>query len=157
MRYFEDFHEGQVVELGTYSVTEAEIINFAKQFDPQPFHISPEAAQQSFYKGLIASGWHTVAIIMRMLVDDILNDTRSLGSPGVDEVRWQNPVRPGDTLHGRWTVTEARTSKSRPTVGILKGRTEAFNQRGEPILSMYGTHFLGRRPAAETNTLPKNA
>lgn len=156
MRYFEDFHEGEVVELGTYQVTEAEIINFAKQFDPQPFHISPEEAKHTFYGGLIASGAHTIAIVLRMMVDRVINHTPSMGSPGLDEVRWLNPVRPGDTLHAHWTIKEKRTSKSRTTLGIINAKTEAFNQRGEPVLSMYGTHFLGRRPETETHAAPKN-
>ncbi len=98
LQYFEDLQEGAIIELGSKIITEKEIIDFAQEFDPQPFHIDPEAAKSSFYGGLIASGWHTVSIYMRLLVDNFLNQTVSLGSPGLDNLRWLKPVRPGDSL-----------------------------------------------------------
>ena len=144
-RYFEDFEVGQTLELGTTSVTEAEIIAFASQFDPQPFHVDPVLAKESAFGGLIASGWHTGSLLMRLLVDGVINETISMGSPGVDEVRWPHPVRPGDVLRGRFIVLECRASKSRPDMGVVRSRTEMFNQREELVMTLVGVHFLGRR------------
>ncbi|MEI8183847.1 MAG: MaoC family dehydratase, partial [Desulfomonile sp.] len=103
-RYFEDYVPGSVHEFGSIAVEEAEMINFARRFDPQPFHIDPEAAKQSIFGGLIASGWHTASLAMRLLVDHYISHVASLGSPGVDELRWLKPVRPGDTLSVRITL-----------------------------------------------------
>jgi acyl dehydratase len=147
MRYFEDFQVGDVFELGTTSVTEEEIITFARQFDPQPFHIDPDRARESVFGGIIASGWHTASLFMRLLVDNFLQETVSLGSPGVDEVRWLQPLRPGDTLRARFTILEARASKSRADMGILRSQSELFNQRDEPVMTVIGVHLIGRRPA----------
>lgn len=147
MRYFEDFSVGETIELGHISVTEDEIIAFATQFDPQPFHVNKEQASHSFFGELVASGWHTTSLYMRLLVDGLLNQSASLASPGVEQVRWPRPVRPGDTLYGRFTVTDSKTSKSRPNLGILRSNCELFNQRGELVMTLVGTHFLGRRPA----------
>lgn len=144
-RYFEDFQAGDVFELGAVGVTEAEIIAYARQFDPQPFHIDPKQARESVFGGLIASGWHTTALWMRLLVDGFLRDTISLGSPGVDEVRWLQPVRPGDTLHARLTIVESRPSTSRPEMGILRSRSEIFNQHDEVVMTIVGVHLVGRR------------
>ncbi|HVB72085.1 MAG TPA: MaoC family dehydratase [Ktedonobacteraceae bacterium] len=145
MRYFEDFQVGETIQLGSKQVSEAEIIEFARQYDPQPFHISPEEANNSFYGGLIASGWHTVSLLMRMMVDEMINDTISMGSPGVDEVRFLKPVRPGDTLRARLTIVDSTPSKSRANMGILKSKSEVFNQQEELVLTMNGVHFIGRR------------
>lgn len=147
MRYFEDFQVGDAFELGTTSVTEEEIIAFARQFDPQPFHIDPARARESVFGGIIASGWHTASLFMRLLVDNFLQETVSLGSPGVDEVRWLQPLRPGDTLRARFTILEARASKSRADMGILRSRSEVFNQRDELVMTVIGVHLIGRRPA----------
>jgi acyl dehydratase len=147
MRYFEDFQVGDVFELGTTSVTEEEIIAFARQFDPQPFHIDPAQARESVFGGIIASGWHTASLFMRLLVDNFLQETVSLGSPGVDEVRWLQPLRPGDTLRARFTILEARASKSRAEMGILRSHSELFNQRDELVMTVIGVHLIGRRPA----------
>ena len=146
MRYFEDFQVGERIELGSVTVTEEEIIAFARQYDPQPFHISPEQAKHSYYGGLIASGWHTVSLLMRLMVDALINDTISFGSPGVDEVRWLRPVRPNDTLHASLTILETAPSKSRAELGILTSRGEVFNQSGDLVLTLKGVHFFGRRP-----------
>lgn len=146
MRYFEDFHVGDTFDLGPRTVTEEEIITFARQFDPQYFHTDPERAKSSIYGGLIASGWQVGSLFMRMFVDDLLGEVDSAGSPGLDQLRWLLPVRPNDTLYGRLTVTEARTSKSRPTIGILRVNDELFNQRQELVMSAVGIHFIGRRP-----------
>lgn len=147
MRYFEDFQVGDVFELGTASVTEEEIIAFARQFDPQPFHVDPAQARASVFGGIIASGWHTASLLMRLLVDNFLRETLSLGSPGLDEVRWLQPLRPGDTLRARFTILECRASKSRTEMGILRSRSEVFNQRDELVMTVIGVHLVGRRPA----------
>jgi acyl dehydratase len=145
--WWEDFQVGDTSELGTHTFTEAEIIEFARQFDPQPFHTDPVAARNSIYGGLIASGWHTCAVGMRLMCDSYINRTVSMGSPGVDSVRWLRPVRPGDTLTYRRTVLEARPSNSRPEAGLVRSRWEALNQNGEVVLTMEGWGMLGRRPA----------
>lgn len=148
-RDFEDFPAGLVIELGSYTVSEAEIIAFARQFDPQPFHIDPEQAKSSIFGGLIASGWHSGAIFQRLMVGHFLEQgAASQGSPGVDEVRWLEPVRPGDTLRGRFTVVGAKPSNSRPTLGIVRSRGELINQRDEVVFSALGTGFFSRRPSA---------
>ena len=148
IRYFEDFHVNDTFDLGTTpQVTAQEIIAFASQFDPQPFHLDPEAAKASAFGQLVASGWHTVALLMRLLVDGLLNQTISMGSPGVDEVRWLRPLRPGDALHARFIVLDATPSRSKATMGIIRSRMEAWNQDDELVMTMVGIHFLGRRPA----------
>jgi acyl dehydratase len=146
--WWEDFKVGDSAEMGKHRFTEDEIIAFARQFDPQPFHTDPQAAARSAFGGLIASGWHTCAIGMRLMVEDYVSRTVSLGSPGVDEIRWLKPVRPGDTLTYRRTVLESRASASRPGVGLVKQRWEAANQRGELVHSMEGWGMFGRRPAS---------
>ena len=146
MRYFEDFTPGQVIELGSHTITRGEIIAFAKQFDPQPFHLDDEAAQKTIYGGLIASGWHTGAISMRLLYDGLVKDTVSLGSPGIDELRWVKPVRPGDTLSARVTVLECVPSRSKPERGIMRSAVEMRNQHGEVVVTSKGLSLFGRRP-----------
>jgi acyl dehydratase len=147
MLYFEDFPLGDVRESPSRAVTHDEIVAFARQFDPQPFHTDDEAARRTFYGGLLASGWHTAAILMRLLWETFLKDAASLGSPGVDEVRWIKPVRPGDMLRARFTVTEARPSKSRPDRGIVRSFSEVFNQHGEVVMTLRGLGLFSRRPA----------
>ena len=144
--YFEDFHVGDTFDLGALTVTEEEILSFARQFDPQYFHIDPERAKDSIFGGLVASGWHITALFMRLFVDGLLSQTDSIASPGVDEVRWLLPVRPGETLRGRFTVIAASSSRSRPTMGILRSRSELFNQHDELVMTLTGVHFVGRRP-----------
>jgi acyl dehydratase len=146
--HWEDFKVGETVEMGQHTFTEVEIIAFARQFDPQPFHVDPQAARQSFFGGLIASGWHTCAVCMRLNCDSYINRSVSLGSPGLDSIRWPKPVRPGDTVTYRRTVLESRASNSRPGMGLLRSRTEGLNQHGEVVLSMEGWGMFGRRPDA---------
>ncbi len=146
MRWFEDFTPGQVLELGSRTITAEAIVAFAREFDPQPFHLDEEAAKRSIYGGLLASGWHTGAIMMRLLCDGLLHDTVSLGSPGIDEMRWLKPVRPGDTLSARMTVLEAMPSRSKPDRGVLRTLTEMRNQHGEVVMTVRGLSLLGRRP-----------
>ena len=144
--WWEDFKVGEIAEMGHYTFTEADIVAFARQYDPQPLHTDPAAARGSFYGGLIASGWHTCAIGMRLMCETYINQTVSMGSPGVDNIRWLKPVRPGDTLTYRWHVLEARASRSRPEAGLVKSRWEAVNQDGDQVLTMEGWGMFGRRP-----------
>ena len=147
MIWWEDFHVGDSQEIGAHTFTAEEIVAFARAYDPQPLHTDPEAAKAGFYGGLIASGWHTCAACMRIMVDSYMNETRSLGSPGIDSLRWLKPVRPGDTIRYRRTVLEARPSASRPEAGLVKQRWEGINQHGEHVLTMEGWNLFGRRPA----------
>jgi acyl dehydratase len=146
-RYFEDYIPGTVYEFDSIAVVEAEIISFAKRFDPQPFHTDPQAAETSVYGGLIASGWHSASLMMRLIVDHYLSRVASLGSPGVDELRWLKPVRPGDTLSLRVTVTEARRSRSKPDRGIVHSYCEMLNQHGEVVMTMKALNLLVSREA----------
>ncbi|MFL5663950.1 MAG: MaoC family dehydratase [Ktedonobacteraceae bacterium] len=146
MRYFEDFQVGDIFDLGSTTVTEEEIISFARQFDPQPFHTDPVLARDSIFGGLVASGWHTTAMFMRLFFDGLLHDTASIASPGVDDVRWLKPVRPGDVLRARFTVIESTPSKSKASLGIVRSKCEVFNQADELVMSLAGVHFFGRRP-----------
>ena len=143
--YWEDFKPGDTAPMGEKTIDRAEMIAFARLYDPQPFHIDEEAARQSMYGGLIASGWHTVALVMRMMVDSYLNAAASLGSPGVDNVRWLKPVRPGDTIRAMRTVVETRASGSRPEMGLVKSRWEVFNQSDQLVMTMEGYGMFERR------------
>ncbi len=144
--YWEDFQVGETVEMGSHTFDAEEIIAFGRQYDPQPFHTDPVAAQDSFYGELIASGWHSCAIGMRLMCETYINRTLSMGSPGVDNIRWLAPVKAGDTLTYRRTVLEARASRSRPDAGLVRTRWEAVNQDGVLVLSMEGWGIFGRRP-----------
>src|SRR5882724_9851624 len=146
MRYFEDFQVGEVTEIGPVSVGAEEIVDFATRYDPQPFHIDPEAAKSSPFGGLIASGWHTTALFMGMFVREILLDSASLGSPGVEEIRWTAPVRPGDTLTGRVTVTDVQPSEKNPNRGTVFTMNEVFNENGERVMTLKARGFFARRP-----------
>ena len=147
MRYFEDFTPGAVIELGSRTITKEAIVAFATEFDPQVFHVDEEAAKGTIYGGLLASGWHTGSLLMRLLYEGLLKGTVSLGSPGIDELRWLRPVRPGDTLSARMTVTESIPSRSKPDRGIVRSVLEMRNQHGEVVLTLRGMSLLGRRPA----------
>lgn len=144
--YLEDFRVGQTIELGEKTLSAEEIIAFAREYDPQPFHVDPERARDSIYGGLIASGWQTIGVYMRLLVDALLNDTISMGSPGWDQIRWLRPVRPGDTLRGRLTVLEITPSRSRADRGTARFRGEARNQRDEVVMTVDALGIFGRRP-----------
>ncbi len=143
--YWEDFPVGSVREYGGKLVTKEEIIAFASQFDPQPFHLDEEAAKHSLFGGLCASGWHTCSMAMRMMCDAYLLDSASLGSPGLENIRWVKPVRPGDTLHMRSTVLEARPMDSKPHVGLMRTRWEVLNQNNEEVMFMEGHGMMRRR------------
>jgi acyl dehydratase len=144
--YFEDFQPGTVFDLGSHTVTKDEIVAFASQFDPQPFHLDEKAAADGPFGGLVASGWHTSAIWMRLWVTEVLNRSAGMGSPGIEELRWLEPVRPNDTLTGRLTVLEATPSERRPGRGTVRTHAELRNQRGETVLTMVARGFLARRP-----------
>jgi len=147
LRYFEDYAPGSTHECGAVSIDEASIITFGKEFDPQPFHVDPEAAALGPFGGLIASGWHTAALSMRLLVENYLSEESSLGGAGADEIRWPYPVRPGDTLRVRATVVESRRSLSRPDRGIIKTLAETVNQDGQTVMRCTAINFLRVRPA----------
>lgn len=144
-RYLEDFRPGPLGDLGSRTITRDEIVAFAREYDPQPFHLDEEAAARSIYGGLIASGWHTASLCMRLVVDGLMGRAASLGSPGVDELRWLRPVRPGDTLTLRGEVLEVAPSRSKPDRGSVRVRYELSNQHGDVVLSMTGIGLLRRR------------
>jgi len=148
--YWEDFPAGLVRDIGSFAVTREAVLAFAHEFDPQPFHTDDEAAQASLFGGLCASGWHTCAMAMRLMCDSYLLEAASLGSPGIENLRWLKPVFPGDTLGGTMTVLEARTMASKPHVGLVRSAWDLRNQHGETVLTMEGWGMFRRRevPAA---------
>ena len=146
-RYLEDYVPGASYTYGTVTLDEAAIIEFARAYDPQPFHTDPEAAASSIYGGLIASGWHTTAVMMRVLVDHVISPASSLGSPGCDELRWLKPVRPGDELSVRITFTGTRRSKSRPDRGFASSDIAILNQDYEVVMTLKTTLYLLARDA----------
>ena len=146
-RYFEDYEPGAVCLYGDIAMTEAEIVEFARRYDPQPMHVDADAAARGPWGGLIASGWHTISRVMRVLVERYLSHVASIVSPGIDELRWTAPVRPGDVLRVRVTVEEATPSRSKPDRGLVRTRIEAFNQRDEIVLSMRAMNIFRRRTA----------
>ena len=145
-RWFEDYAPGEIFEFGDYLVTETEIVEFAQRYDPQPFHVDPEAAKASLFGGLVASGWMTVSVVMRMLCDHFISTCSSLGSPGVDQVRWLLPVRPGDRLRVRVTIVSVQGSRSKPDRGVIVARQEALNQDGQIVMSLDGRSMHRCRP-----------
>jgi len=145
MMGWEDFKVGDSIELGRHTFTEEEMLDFGRRFDPQPFHADPAAAKESFFGGLIASGWLTCAIGMRLMVDNYLGRSKSLGSPGVENIRWLKPVRAGDTLTYRRIVLESRASATRKDMGLVKHRWEAVNQDGALVFTMEGWGMFGRK------------
>ena len=146
---YEDFVEGASLDLGSKTVSAAEIIEFASEFDAQPMHLDEEAGNASILGGLSASGWHTCAMFMKMMCDAFLLDSTSQGAPGIEYARWKKPVLAGDTLTGRSTVLAKRLSKSRPTLGFVTCRHELFNQKGENVFELENTGmFLTREGAA---------
>ena len=135
-----------MVDLGSVQVSQPDMIAFASKYDPQPMHLDPNAASFTIYGGLIASGWHTGALFMRLLVGNLISRSSSLGSPGMENLSWPAPVRPGDTLTGQIEVLEGRDSMTRPNMGIIRWRGEMRNQRGELVMSAIGTNFFGKKP-----------
>ena len=149
--YWEDMTVGQARDLGTITPTAEEIVAFASQFDPQPFHLDEEAAKDSVFGGLCASGWHTCALAMRLMVTNFLHESSSLGSPGLESLKWLKPVFPGDTLRLQHTVIESRPMTKRLDVGLVRTVWAMFNQHGEQVLHMEGYGMFRRRhPGAPT-------
>jgi acyl dehydratase len=148
MRFFEDFEVGEVIRLPSVSVDEAAIVEFARKYDPQPIHVDPAAAAEGHFGGLIASGWHTCALSMRVLADWFRQaEVQGMGSPGLESVRWLAPVRPGDVLTGSYEILEKRASRTKP-MGFIKQNLELTNQRGEVVLRSIGLGIIRRRPEA---------
>ena len=143
--FFEDYQEDTVIEMGPVYVEEDELIEFALRYDPQPMHIAPEVAKAGPYKGLIASGWYTCALVMRELVNNYFSPSSSLGSPGIDELQWLRPVRPGDRLTVRATILETKLSRSKPDRGLVRTLVEALNQQQEKVVSFKALNFMLRR------------
>ena len=150
-RYFEDYAPGSVCIYGEIEMTESEIVEFARRYDPQPMHTDPVAAARGAFGGLIASGWHTTARVMRVLVERYLSHVAALVSPGIDEMRWKAPVRPGDILRVRVTVEEASPSRSKPDRGLVRTLVEVLNQNDEIVLSMRAMNLLLRRNPGPVN------
>jgi acyl dehydratase len=147
--YFEDFPPGEILEYGDRLVTAEEIVEFARQFDPQPFHLDEEAARGTQAGGLIASGWQTAALLMRMNCDAFVLRSASQGAPGVDELDWSKPVRPGDRLRVRRTTLSARASRSRPEIGLVEFLFEVLNQDRETVMTQKNVAMIARRASAE--------
>ena len=150
-RYFEDYVAGSAHEFGSIAVGHDEVISFAKRFVPLPYHTDPALAKKSIYGGLIASGWHTAGLMMRLYTDNYLSKVANLGSPGVDELRWDKPVRPGDTLSIRVTVLETRRSRSKPDRGIVRSFIEVLNQSREAVMSLKMVNIVRSRDSLEEN------
>jgi acyl dehydratase len=149
-RYFEDYVEGDVHNFGTVKVDADEIVSFAKLYDPQPIHTDPDGAKLRPFGGLIASGWHTVGLMMRLYVEHYLSNVASLVSPGIDELRWHRPVRPGDLLSVRVTVAKTAVSKSKPERGIVTSLVEVYNQNSELVMSLTAVNIILRRNSASS-------
>ena len=149
MIYYEDQIVGHVLETGSKTVTKQEIIDFARDFDPQSFHLDDAAAEQTIFGGLLASGWHVTAITMRLIVDASGGGMATVGSPGFDDLKWLKPVRPGDTLTVRSTCIDKRPSRSKPSLGTVRFRTETFNQLNELVMSSINIAIFRRRPPAD--------
>jgi acyl dehydratase len=147
-RYLEDFAVGQVFNSARTRVDKEQIVAYAKQFDPQPFHLDEDAARKTPFQGLAASGWHTAGMTMRMMVDGEFKPAGGILGVGFDELSWPRPVRPGDELHAKSEILEVRPSKSRPDRGMLRVRTTTYNQKDEPVMAFTGNLLVPRRPAA---------
>jgi len=146
MLYFEDFAAGQVRDMGSHTFSEPDIVAFARDYDPQRFHVDAAAAVDTPFGGLIASGWHTCCVLMRKMVDSYIGDSRCVGSPGLDSLKWLKPVRPGDTIRFRSTVLEARPSASRPRLGLVRFRWEGVDTSGQSVVSLEGWQLFDRKP-----------
>ena len=149
-RYFEDYVPGSVFEYGSITLSQDEIVEFARRFDPQFIHTDPLAAAEGPFSGLIASGWHTAAVMMRLFVDHYLSYVASMASPGIDELRWMRPVRPGDSLSIRVSVVEANRSRSKPDRGLVRSAVEVLNQDQEVVMSLKAMNILGCRERPQT-------
>ncbi len=149
MQYLEDMKVGTKASFGRYEVTREEVLEFAGKYDPQPFHLDDEAAAKTHFGRISASGWHTCAMTMAMLVENLKkNKQAGLGSPGLDELRWLKPVYPGDTLRVESELTEVTPSRSRPEMGSTKAKVTVFNQHDEPVMRLLSIGLVARRPVA---------
>ena len=148
MRYFEDYPPGSIYELGSCQVAAEDIVEFGAKFDPEPYHVDEEAPRASPFRGLIASGWHSASLFMRLYVDSLLLDSAAVGSPGVDELRWLRPVRPGDVLHARLTVVDGGPVAFRPECGLLRKRGVMSDAEGRPVLNLLLLSMVLRRHVA---------
>jgi acyl dehydratase len=155
--HWEDFSPGQITDCGSRLVTREEIVAFAAEFDPQPMHLDELAARATPLGGLVASGWHSCCILMRMLTDGLLNDASFLGAPGVEEVKWLAPLRPGERIALRATVLETRPSGSRPDMGFVKLRLELVDATGKPVMALVVSPMFGRRPGHATSQVEQQA
>ena len=144
-RWFEDYRVGERFEFGEHLVTEQEIVDYARRYDPQPFHVDATAAAASHFGGLVASGWMTCGVLMSLLCAHFIAPRSSMGSPGVDHLRWLQPVRPGDRLRARVEILETKASQSKPDRGVITVREELLNQHGQTVLSLVGRAMLARR------------
>jgi acyl dehydratase len=153
--YWEDLAPGLVRDMGTVTVSAQEIKEFAEKFDPQPFHIDEAAGRRSIYGNLCASGWHTCALAMRLTVQNFLNESSSMGSPGLETLRWLKPVYPGDTLRLQHTITESRPMRKRSDIGMVRAAWEMFNQNGDKVLQMEGYGMFGRRTPATAEEIAR--
>jgi acyl dehydratase len=148
VKYFEDLEVGQKASFGAYHVTREEVLEFARKYDPQPFHLSDEAAARTHFGRLAASGWHTCAMTMAMLVENLGRDEQAgLGSPGIDELRWLRPVFPGDTLRVETEIVEVTPSRSKPDLGSFRSNVTVFNQEDAPVMRYTSIVLIRRRPA----------
>jgi len=147
--YWEDFFQGQTIECGPYTVTEDEILEFAQKYDPQRFHVSKEAAEMTLFKGLIASGWQTAGLMMRMVCDGFMLNSSSTGSPGIDSLKWIKPVRPGDTLRTMVEVLQIRSLNSKPTIGMVQTRWSCYNQKNELTTTIEAWNMFEKRPVSQ--------
>ncbi|HWI83745.1 MaoC family dehydratase [Ramlibacter sp.] len=154
--YWEDLAPGSVRDLGTATLTAQEIKEFAGKFDPQPFHLDEEAGRHSIFGGLCASGWHTCSVAMGLTVRNFLHQSASLGSPGLENLKWLKPVYPGDTLRLQHVILESRPLRTRPEVGLVRSRWEMFNQRGEQVLQMEGYGMFRRRHPATADEIDRS-
>ncbi|HMC91495.1 MAG TPA: MaoC family dehydratase [Allosphingosinicella sp.] len=149
MIWFEDIEIGRETQFGSYEVTREEVIDFARKYDPQPFHLSDEAAAKTHFGRLAASGWHTCAMVMAVIARHVVKEEQAgLGSPGIDELRWLKPVYPGDTLHVSGRIVDKRESRSKPDLGSFRTKTTVTNQDGVPVLTFTSIVLMRRRPAA---------
>jgi acyl dehydratase len=151
MIYFEDLEVGAETDFGSYEVTREEVLEFARKYDPQPFHLSDEAASKTHFGRIAASGWHTAAMTMAVIARHVVkHEQAGLGSPGIDELRWKKPVYPGDTLHVRGKILEKTPSRSRPEMGSFRTHTTVTNQDDVPVMSFTSIVLIRRRPASDT-------
>jgi len=156
IKYFwEDLTPGAIRDLGSVTLSAQEIKEFARQFDPQPFHLDEEAGRRSIFGGLCASGWHTCSLAMRLTVQNFLHESSSMGSPGLESLKWLKPVYPGDTLRLQQSILESRPLRTRPDVGLVRSRWEMINQRDEPVMQMEGYGMFRRRHPAGSDELER--